>query len=209
MKMKKSLKKILAIVLVFVMAVPLAVTAFAAVSQTEAEEIALKHANVNRADAAAVYSEADYEFGEIYKYEVSIFVKNTDTGLFTEYEVDVKVSDGKILKFSTETTNVNPPVGGTDIGQEKAKHNAFEAFGVLEESVSRLKVKKDFDNGRLVYEIEFYIGNDEYSCEVDGYTGVVFELEIDQNELNDNIFSRIARLFEMIMEWFKNIFKGK
>ncbi len=204
--MKKSLKKILSLALVLIMALAVAIPAFAAVSKTEAEDIALKAVNVKRSDAAAVIAEADYELGKLYKFEVDIFVA-IDNNSYTEYEVDVRVSDGKVIKKTSETTNIKPVVGGTDIGEAKAKHNALAAFNVAEGSVSRLKVERDFDNGTLVYDIDFYVGKDEYSCEVNGYTGLVSDMEIDRNEVNDNFFAKIARFFEMIKAWLQNIFK--
>ncbi|MFQ9941184.1 MAG: PepSY domain-containing protein [Blautia hansenii] len=50
---------------------------------------------------------------------------------------------------------------GKDIGQESAKSIAFEKAGVTEDEVSRLKVSKDRDDGRSIYEVEFDAGEKE------------------------------------------------
>lgn len=204
--MTKTAKKVVSIALALLMLLPLSINAFAAVSQAEAEDIALAAVNVKREDAAAIVTEFDYELGSLYKYDIDIYVKGVD-GSFTEYDVEVKASDGRVLSKSTKVTPAAPPVAEGDIGQEKAKQNALEAFGVLEGSISRYTIKKDFENGRFVYEIEFYVDRDEYSCKVDCATGQVIELEIDQNEVSNGFFARIARFFEMIFAWFRNLFQ--
>ena len=39
----------------------------------------------------------------------------------------------------------------------------------------------------MIYEIEFYVGNDKYEYEIDAKTGNVIEKEIDRNELFDDL----------------------
>ncbi len=212
--MKKTLTKVLSVMLVLLMSSALIITASAAISRNEAEEIALKAVGVNRADASIVYSEADYELGSLYKYEVTIYVTNPD-GSYTEYDVDVRVSDGTVLSQSKELNQAPPPnvqqpnggnAGGVDIGAERAKQNALNAFGIVENSAKRLTVRKDYDDGRLVYEVQFFVGNDEYDCDVDAYTGEVINMEIDHEEPVGGFFGAISRFFKMIAEWLRSLF---
>ena len=43
------------------------------------------------------------------------------------------------------------------------------------------KVKLDDDDGRGVYEIEFYVGNTEYDYEIDAHSGGIIEYDIDRD----------------------------
>lgn len=68
---------------------------------------------------------------------------------------------------------------GKDIGQESAKSIAFEKAGVTEDEVSRLKVSKDRDHGRSIYEVEFDAGEKEYSYDIGASDGAVLSEETD------------------------------
>ena len=43
------------------------------------------------------------------------------------------------------------------------------------------KAKLDDDDGRGVYEIEFYVGNTEYDYKIDAYSGGMIEYDIDRD----------------------------
>nr|WP_314982376.1 PepSY domain-containing protein [uncultured Stomatobaculum sp.] len=43
------------------------------------------------------------------------------------------------------------------------------------------KAKLDDDDGRGVYEIEFYVGNTEYDYKIDAYSGGIIEYDIDRD----------------------------
>lgn len=55
---------------------------------------------------------------------------------------------------------------GADIGQEKASQIAFEDAGVSEADVTRLRVTKDMDDGKNLYEVQFTNGDKEYEYEI-------------------------------------------
>lgn len=75
---------------------------------------------------------------------------------------------------------------GSDIGQEKAKEIALADAGVQEADTSRMRVTKDHDDGRTVYEVEFDVKEKEYSYEVNAADGdiITAESEIDENYLS-------------------------
>ncbi len=64
-----------------------------------------------------------------------------------------------------------------DIGREQAKAIALAHAGCAESEVSHLQVEKDYDDGRLEYELEFRCGGVEYEYTVDGRTGEILEHE--------------------------------
>ena len=67
------------------------------------------------------------------------------------------------------------------ISEADAKKTAFDHAGVTEADVTGLRVKLDYDDGRQVYDVEFYAGSLEYDYEISAADGTVlsFDQEMD------------------------------
>ena len=65
------------------------------------------------------------------------------------------------------------------IGEAKAKEIALNHAGVSSSKASFLQVKLDWDDGRQVYEVEFYSGNKEYDYEIDASSGAIRSYDYD------------------------------
>lgn len=59
------------------------------------------------------------------------------------------------------------------------------AYGGLTDATF-YETKQDWDDGRLIYELEFYAGGYEYDCEVDAYTGTILKWETDWDDHYDD-----------------------
>ena len=69
------------------------------------------------------------------------------------------------------------------IGEEKAKEIALNHAGLSEDQTQRLLVKRDYDDGRSIYEVEFYgEGRDEYDYEIDAATGEIVAFDSDLHD---------------------------
>ena len=69
------------------------------------------------------------------------------------------------------------------IGEEKAKEIALNHAGLTEDQTQRLLVKRDYDDGRSIYEVEFYgEGRDEYDYEIDAATGEIVAFDTDLHD---------------------------
>ena len=91
--------------------------------------------------------------------------------------MECKVIDGKAV--------------AADIRAQVAKRvEALKAKGVMPAlsvilvgdnpaSVSYMRVKQDWDDGRREYDVKFYVGRTEYSCDVDIETGRIMDFDID------------------------------
>ena len=66
-----------------------------------------------------------------------------------------------------------------DIGEAAAKKAALAYAAVAEADASWLSCKRDTEDGRLVYEIEFRVGAVEYDCTVDAASGTVLKFDKD------------------------------
>ncbi len=98
------------------------------------------------------------------KYEIKL---NPFTG-------DVAKDDSTADKISNNTDTADTSDGVT---LEKAKEIALADAGV--ENAEFKKAKTDYDDGRKVYELEFYTDSAEYEYEIDAQTGSITDKDVD------------------------------
>ncbi len=160
----------------------------AAVTEAEAEAIAWSDAGV--AENASTVVKQDWDDGRLH-WDVWF----TDGGYEYEYEIDA--ATGAILSSEREpvsrtVTSVTAPVSpgpaadsgaaSGDVGEAAAKAAALAHAGLSESQVTRLTCQRDYDDGRLEYEIEFRAGGYEYEYTVDGATGSILDHERDWDD---------------------------
>lgn len=69
------------------------------------------------------------------------------------------------------------PTSAKDIGEAAAKQIALEHAGVAEADASHLWVSRDYDDGRLEYEVEFFSGSKEYDYDIDAADGSILSFD--------------------------------
>lgn len=69
------------------------------------------------------------------------------------------------------------PSASQPLSEEQAKQIALSKAGVAAGDAVFTKIKQDRDDGRMLYEMEFYTASTTYDCEVDASTGTVVKLE--------------------------------
>ena len=141
----------------------------------------------------------DYEDGRMV-YELEFYANGA------EYEYDIDASTGAVVKFSQEggRTQTSSSVGSggasgsapsgsgggtaqtgtgggsaSDIGSEAALAAALSHAGVSQDQVYDLEVKREYDDGRLEYEIEFKTGGWEYEYTISAADGAILDYERD------------------------------
>ena len=90
----------------------------------------------------------------------------------------------KIDAYTGEVLEGLPDVMGSSqaaTGEEAAKSAAFTHAGVSAADAESLRCKLDWDDGRQVYDIEFWVGTTEYDYEIDASTNAVLEAKQEQN----------------------------
>ena len=70
------------------------------------------------------------------------------------------------------------------IGLEAAKQAALNHAGVSASQATFLEAEYDYDDGRMVYEVEFHVNGTEYEYEIDAQTGDVIKHKTEQNGTN-------------------------
>lgn len=164
-----------------------------------AKSAAFAHAGLDAAQVTMGEVDFDYEDGRMV-YELEFYANGV------EYEYDIDASTGAVVKFSQEggRTQTSSSVGsggasgsapsgsggGTaqtgaggssspDIGSEAALAAALSHAGVSQDQVYDLEVKREYDDGRLEYEIEFKTGGWEYEYTISAADGTILDYERD------------------------------
>ena len=126
-----------------------------------ASAVTFTKARLDYDDRIAVYDVEFYTSTHEYEYEI-----NASTGA---------VHDKSVEAFKGNVTKPNNSNTGSYISVDKAKEIAVGKAGLSVSGVTFQKAKLDYDDGRAVYEIEFFSGGVEYECEVDASTGAILD----------------------------------
>ena len=86
-------------------------------------------------------------------------------------------SDDQNAAGTTDQTGSNS--GTQDIGEDAALQAALEAAGVSKSDASRLRISKDRDDGRVVYEIRFDVDQTEYDYDVLASGGQILSSDVE------------------------------
>lgn len=153
------------------------------IDQETAKKAALDNAGLSESDVTDWKVERDWDDGRL-EYEIEFWCGTT------EYDCTVDGHTGAVLKcgidhhgYSGSGHHSDSHHSGTtvtataDIGQEAAKAAALKHAGLTESQTTKMKVKQDWDDGRLEYEVEFESGRMEYEYTIDGATGAILEYE--------------------------------
>ena len=168
----------------------------------KAKKIALKDAGFS-ADAVVFTKARQEKEGGREIYDIEFYVPED-----TEYEYEIDVYSGQILEkdaesirpvptepeptepvptepVPTEPVSTEPvptqPVAPEMIGVEKAKKIALKDAGCGASEVTFEKVKLEKEDGKIIYEIEFFIrGKMEYEYEIDAYSGQILEKDAEE-----------------------------
>ena len=100
-----------------------------------------------------------------------------------EYEYEINAATGEVLIWKSEGDDrpASTPSSGQEIGIEQAKELALQRAGITGD-VRFLKEKREYDDGRLIYELEFWSGGIEYECEIDAITGAIRNWDSDWDD---------------------------
>lgn len=148
------------------------------IGETAAKAVALAHAGLREEEVTGLRVRQDYDHGRL-EYDVD-FWKGND-----EYDYTVDGAAGTVIAYEKEThpqgSSSAPAPSGGDIGAEGAKAAALAHAGLKEKDVTGLTVDRDYDDGRLEYDVDFWQGSTEYEYTIDGATGAVLECQQDRH----------------------------
>ena len=154
------------------------------ITADRAKEIALEHAGISASNAVFVKAGLDWDDGRTV-YEVEFYANNT------EYDYEIDPASGKVLSYDREwddfslTRPSNPGETTAAITADKAKEIALSDAGLTSGQVTFVYAELDRDDGRLVYDVEFYTADyKEYDYEIDAGTGAILSKDFDAENYN-------------------------
>ena len=167
------------------------------VDEAKAQEIALAHAGVKAADATITKSKLDYDDGrQVYeiewyangaKYDYEIAVATGEI-VNSGYEAKTVVGTGNNAAPADSTQPDTTASGATTtpvqttpstkastdtVDEAKAQEIALAHAGIKAADATITKSKLDYDDGRQVYEIEWYANGAKYDYEIAVATGEI------------------------------------
>ena len=154
------------------------------ISLDEAIDIAVTDAKVLRESAKFTETKTD-KSETVPHYDIE-FVAGSK-----EYDYEIALSDGKILKreaeesaFSANKSDKTETNKVGYIGVDAAKAAALKKASLSSSQVKFKEAKLDFDGGTAHYDIEFISGSCEYEFEIDAVTGdtVKYQKEYDNDK---------------------------
>ena len=145
------------------------------ISAETAKSKALAHAGLSASQVTFVRATLDWDDGRSV-YDVEFYTSD-----YKEYDYEIDANTGAVLSFDYDAdhyTRPTQPSTGTDIGLEKAKSIALGQVSGASSSHIR-QAKRDYDDGRLEYDVKIVYNNYEYEFEIDGTTGTILSRDVE------------------------------
>lgn len=169
--------------------VPVAQKQIVLITEEAAKQAALNHAQVNAADVTFVKIKLDTDDG-ISEYEVEFYTDKK------EYDYEINAVTGDVISVDYDLEYYNPTINAANpspskgtpapssankdqITDSKAKEIALTHAGISESDVTFVRAHLDYDDGRAVYEVEFYQDSTEYDYEIDAVSGSILSYDYD------------------------------
>ena len=149
------------------------------IGEAKAKSVALSHAGISESSTSYIYAKKDWDDGR-WVYDVEFWADGK------EYDYEILASNGTILSYDYDAeyqwsgpTGTGSTSSTADIGEAKAKSVALSHAGISESSTSYIYAKKDWDDGRSVYDVEFWADGKEYDYEILASDGTILSYDYD------------------------------
>lgn len=163
--------------------------ASAAISETEAQNIALEDAGLKQNNVSFTKTKLDRDDGRS-QYDIE-FIASADN---TKYDYEIDAESGAILSVDRETgRSGNTTTNGTqqnsnasqttspqaegEITADEAKSIALQHAGLAEADVLYVDVEYDRDNGHNEWSVDFATQDTEYDYEINAADGSILKSE--------------------------------
>ena len=149
------------------------------IGEAKAKSVALSHAGISESSTSYIYAKKDWDDGR-WVYDVEFWADGK------EYDYEILASNGTILSYDYDaeyqwsgSTGTGSTSSTADIGEAKAKSVALSHAGISESDTSYIYAKKDWDDGRWVYDVEFWADGKEYDYEILASDGTILSYDAE------------------------------
>mgnify|MGYP000138039390 FL=1 len=119
------------------------------------------------------------ELNLLYTAQLSLPANDDDLGI-------IGGADGPTAIYTTDSTILASGSASQNayIGAEAAKTAALKHAGFSASQVTFLDAEYDYDDGRMIYEVEFHVNGTEYDYDIDALTGAVVKYQSEKSGTN-------------------------
>ena len=149
------------------------------IGEAKARSVALSHAGISESSTSYIYAKKDWDDGR-WVYDVEFWADGK------EYDYEILASNGTILSYDYDaeyqwsgSTGTGSTSSTADIGEAKSRSVALSHAGISESDTSYIYAKKDWDDGRWVYDVEFWADGKEYDYEILASNGTILSYDYD------------------------------
>ena len=140
----------------------------------------------------------DYDNELSKKYNISVskvkLIKSIiNKNSLYKFEDLCKLSTNELNILANSSINKNEEVSTIGsastskyISIDNVKDIVFKHAKVENKNVTNLEIEYDYENGNMIYDVEFHCNNIEYDYEVDAVSGKILKIEIENNNNNNN-----------------------
>lgn len=139
-------------------------------SEEEARNIALNDAGVTEQEVSGIRIKLETEHG-VQEYEVDFYAGNAEY----DYDIDAVTGDIRSKDMDIDYDFSYTETSGAEISEEEAKVLALSKVPGAAES--NIRIHRDYDDGRAIYEGSIIYNNKEYDLEIDANSGKIVEWE--------------------------------
>ena len=149
-----------------------------------ADAVTYTTAGLDRKNGTEYYAVDFTANGQTYEYDIDavtgvVIEKKVPGGTAAPADDDAAQTSGA-QDAQTGTQTAGGQSNGSVIGEEAAKTAALTHAGLVETDVTFLRSYLEWDDGRQVYDVEFYTADyQEYDYEIDASTGDVLSFDYD------------------------------
>ncbi len=144
------------------------------IGEEAAKAKALAHAGLQSSQVTFIRCYLERDDGRMV-YDVEFY-----TADYKEYDYEIDATTGAILSYDYDADHYTPPSTGTYIGEAAAKSKALAHAGLQSSQVTFVRCTLERDDGRMVYDVEFYTADyKEYDYEIDATTGAILSYDYD------------------------------
>ena len=158
-----------------------------------ADAVTYTTAGLDRKNGTEYYAVVFTANGQTYEYDIDavtgvVIEKKVPGGTAAPADDDAAQTSGaqdaqtgtQTAGAQTGTQTAGGQSNGSVIGEEAAKTAALTHAGLAESDVTFLRSYLEWDDGRQVYDVEFYTADyQEYDYEIDALTGAVLSYDYD------------------------------
>ena len=103
----------------------------------------------------------------------------TETQAETEAVKTTQETAAETVSETKAQTGETASQAASAVTEEEAKKIALDDAGVSESNVTRIRTKREYDDGRELYSVEFYVDAEEYDYDIEISSGKIISKDFD------------------------------